>query len=148
VIEALPAELWFAYARARRLRTASGEWPEPVAVHRCAAVADADPWALLVLTRGELPELDPSRRLTGGLAAVDDLSRYARPLVLAPTPDALLALRLAETLYCEVVDPWGRRVDRRWLERAASDWSEPLVPGSQLAPEAIAMPPLPLEQEH
>lgn len=142
LLHKLSSELWASYAQARAWHDQEGTWPHPEEVARCAHREGADPWPLLVLTRGELPELDDQRRPSGELAPVADATRYCRPLVLAPTADTLTALRLLDSLYCEVVDPWGRRVARRWLEGAAADWERAPLPDVQLAPVRIQAPPL------
>lgn len=140
LMEALPPELWAAYARARVERAALGDWPDLPELRRRAEEEGACPWALSALTVGLLPEMGyEDRRLLGGLASVffDPERLMGRPLVLAPTPDTLLALQLAgERVYADVVDPWGRGVDRRDLQRAATRWREALHRGGRLAPKA------------
>lgn len=139
LMEALPPEFWAAYARARYERACTGRWPGLGRLRELALEEEADGWALVVLTLGVLPELAEvlppgalrrKRQLTGELAGVraDNCPVYGRALVLAPHPDALLALQLlGHHLYCDVVDPWGRRVPPRELHRAAADWAEALA---------------------
>jgi hypothetical protein len=151
LIESLPPALWRAYAAARDERDRTGAWPSVARVRALAQQHGACPWALLALTRGELPELDRERRLTGELVRIDDPTAWTRPTVLAPTPDCLRALYLAAAdLYCRVVDPWGRDVPLQDLDRAARDWADTVAgdPRTSLAPVRIAPPALPLEAEH
>ena len=151
VIEAIEPALWVAYGVARAHRSDVGEWPEVPHLARQAENSQVDPWALIIMTRAELPELDREKMLTGRLVRFDDRDVFWRPTVLAPTPDALVALYLmAAELYADVVDPWGRRVVPRDLHAYATDWTEAANatgPGV-LVDFRIEPPSLPISAEH
>lgn len=150
LLERLPPELWVAYGRARAARAAAGAWPALAGLRRLAEEEDACPWALAVLTTGQLPRLSyADRRLTGELVSVldRDVAWGERPLVLAPTPDALLALQLVlPWVYAHVVDPWAREVPPRELDRAAGDWAEAVHRARRRRDEHLA--PLRYESDH
>ena len=59
--EQISPATWHCYAHARSARSAGGGWPSAEALIEVARGEGADPWALLVLTRGELPGLTPDR---------------------------------------------------------------------------------------
>ncbi len=135
---------WHAYAQALAARSALGEWPSATTLLELARSEGADPWALLVLTRGELPGLTPDRPRapTGELERIFAMrERYARPTVLVPTCEALWACVLTEDqLYARLRDPWDRLIDPRTRYRSARDWSGA---HGELAPPRIPPEPRP-----
>ena len=138
--ERIGAGTWHAYAHALAARSALGDWPSAATLLEVATGEGADPWALLVLTRGELPGLTPDRprEPTGGIERIFAGGEYwTRPTVLVPTCEALWAVVLSDgMLYARLRDPWERRLDLRYLLQYARDWSRPM---GQLAPQRIHM---------
>lgn len=130
LIEELGAELWRAYSEVLKRREDTGAWPPVKETAALALSHGCDPWALLALTRGELPEVEHSKphRLLGRLTPLSDpTSHSGRPSVLAPTPTCLAALQLiADRLYAYVIDPWAREVHPRDLQLYADNWREAL----------------------
>ena len=63
VIESIEPALWAAYSVAAADRRDEGAWPDVPRLARLADRLDTCPWALLALTRAELPELDRDRVL-------------------------------------------------------------------------------------
>ena len=120
---------WHAYGHALAARSARGGWPSAATLIEVAQGERADPWALLVLTRGELPGLTPDRprEPTGKIERIFAGGGYwTRPTVLVPTCEALWAVVLSDhQLYARLRDPWERRLDPRHLLRCALDWSRP-----------------------
>ncbi len=120
---------WHAYAHALAARSARGGWPSAETLIEVARGEGADPWALLVLTRGELPGLTPDRprEPTGRIEGIFARGRYWwRPTVLVPTCEALWAVVLSDDmLYARLRDPWERQLDLRHLLPYAREWSRP-----------------------
>jgi len=148
--EHLPPELWLAYAQARRLRAASDVAPSVGVLAELARSAGADPWALLLLVRGELPERGQrlcrarkAERLTGKLVSVLRGAVYGRPAAVVPTAQAAWACVLAEDrLYAHLYDPWDRQLFPRGRSAAdliawAREWSRPPSPGTVPAPAVL-----------
>ncbi len=127
--EKIGAATWHAYAQALAARSALGEWPSATTLLELARSEGADPWALLVLTRGELPGLTPDRprEPTGRIEGIFARDRYWwRPTVLVPTCEALWAVVLSDDmLYARLRDPWERQLDLRHLLPYAREWSRP-----------------------
>ena len=132
---------WHAYAHALAGRSARGGWPSAATLLEVARGEGADPWALLVLTRGELPGLTPERprEPTGKIERIFAGGEYwTRPTVLVPTCEALWAVVLSDDmLYARLRDP-DRALDLRHLLRYARDWSRPTL-GSELTPPRIQL---------
>ncbi len=120
---------WHAYAHALAGRSARGGWPSAATLLEVAHGEGAEPWALLVLTRGELPGLtaERPRAPTGELERIFAMrERCARPTVLVPTCEALWAVVLSDDmLYARLRDPWERQLDLRHLLPYARQWSRP-----------------------
>ena len=118
---------WHAYAHALSARSALGDWPSAQTIFELARGEGADPWALLMLTRGELPGLTPERprKPTGRIERVFAGGEYwTRPTVLVPTCETLWACVLCDDqLYARLRDPWDREIDPRTRHRSALDWS-------------------------
>jgi len=155
LIEELGPEFWSAYAAVLRERDRLGTWPSVKDTPALALNHGCDPWALLALTRQELPEVEHCKphRLLGGMAPLSNPhSHTGRPSVLAPTPTCLAALQLiADRLYAYVIDPWAREVHPRDLGRYADNWREALnrkSPLSRLAPYKVEPPSLGLGLRH
>ena len=142
--EKIGSATWHAYAQALAARSALGEWPSATTLLELARDEGADPWAVLVLTRGELPGLTPERprELTGKIEGIFGGPEYwTRPTVLVPTCEALWAVVLSsDQLYARLRDPWDRLIDPRHLLRSARDW--PSAQGT-LAPPRIPPEPRP-----
>lgn len=118
-VERISTGTWAAYAQARLLRSARGDWPSAETLLRLAEDQGGDGWALLVLTRGELPR----RGDRGRLERVFDPEQWTRPLVEVPTCEALWACVLeSERLYAYLHDPRGRELKLRWLHGSAVQW--------------------------
>ena len=132
---------WHAYAHALAARSARGGWPSAETLIEVAQGEGADPWALLVLTRGELPGLTPDRprEPTGRIEGIFARDRYwTRPTVLVPTCEALWAVVLCDDmLYARLRDPWERQLDLRHLLPYARQWSRP--PIGERAPHRIRL---------
>jgi hypothetical protein len=132
LMDRVSAGTWAAYAQARAIRTAKGDWPAASTLYRLAEAEGGDGWALLVLTRGELPARGtrpPGRRrereLPGNLERIFQRPGevWTRPQVVVPTCEAMWACVLnADFLYAYLYDPWEREVKLYHLERAAGDW--------------------------
>ncbi len=128
--EQISPATWHAYAHALAARSARGGWPSAETLIEVAqSEGGADPWALLVLTRGELPGLTPDRprEPTGRIERIFARDGYwTRPTVLVPTCEALWAVVLCDDmLYARLRDPWERRLDLRHLLPYAREWSRP-----------------------
>ncbi len=140
--EQISPATWHAYAHAMAARSTLGSWPSAETLLEVAQGEGADPWALLVLTRGELPGLTPDRprEPTGKIEGIFARDRYwTRPTVLVPTCEALWAVVLCDDmLYARLRDPWERQLDLRHLLRYARDWSRPTL-GSELTPPRIQL---------
>lgn len=126
LIEKLSPDTLTAYTRLRAVHDKIGTWPPAERVCQVADDCGGDRWAVLALTRGELPELDDRKQQTGKLVSYRrDPQYYTRRRVLAPTPETMVVLELyALDLYCDVHDPWLRKVDIRDLSRWAGQWIE------------------------
>jgi hypothetical protein len=128
LLDALPTAFWSAYAQARREREQDQTWPSTERIREIAVAHHACPWALLAMTRGELPEFDPHALTPGPPASVRCAAGDTdapRPVLVAPTPDTMRVLYLTATdLDAWVVDPTGRRVEPAELQAFADRWAE------------------------
>jgi hypothetical protein len=149
LVERVSAGTWAAYGQARALRATKGDWPTAATLHRLAEAEGGDGWALLVLTRGELPgrgDRDARQRreheLPGTLEPIFRQGQlWTRPLVVVPSCQALWACALSEAnLYAYLYDPWDREIRMRDLEQAARDWQELIDRGP--AEHSSVIPPV------
>jgi hypothetical protein len=137
IIERISDGTWRAYAQARALHSATGTWPRAATLARLAVDAEGDPWALLVLTRGELPSrAEPSVCIP---AFTRDHVMCERPDLVVPTVEALWAVSLGEErLYARLCDVDDRRIKPRDLARQAARWErDEQLPGVVTAAPVI-----------
>jgi len=115
----LSPEVWTVYAIALGHKNRLGEWPSAEFIQKLAAAEDANPDAVLVLTRFELPAADAGGgfvKLRGGCRAMD-----SHVIVRdAETMRAILSTGWAVTATMRT--PHGALIQFRKLKSWASAW--------------------------
>lgn len=115
----LSPEVWTVYAVASEHRRRLGEWPSAEVIRKLAEAQGANPDAVLVLTRFELPAADGSGgfvKLRGGCRAIDS------HVVIrdAETMRAILSTGWAVTATMKTPD--GALIQFRKLDHWVSAW--------------------------
>ena len=118
---------WNAYGIARLHYDENGEWLGVGELFALAKRLKADPWALLALTRGELPSRDPND--AGGIELEQvflgrDEYTHKRPNVIAPSLETVWVLLLHEwDLHARIYSISDQPIKQNKYRQSLTNWA-------------------------